>query len=102
VTLIPCFAVKIKQQDYDDVPKRDFTDPRYAPSWQQFVRECRNGRREYSGAGVVIGPVSNGNRLYPQVHPNIKIPQYKFESAAQGKLNFAYVYPAWGTLEALP
>jgi RHS repeat-associated protein len=92
-------GVKIRKDEFATMSKKDFREPSLAPAWQPFVKACRSGQRNYGGAGVIIGPVSNGNNYYPEVHPQIKIPQYKFESGAT-RLSFAYIYPAWGVLEA--
>lgn len=92
-------VVKIRRADFESLTKKDFRNPALASAWQPFVKMCRTGRRNYGGAGVIIGPVSNGNDLYPEVHPSIEIPQFKFESGVS-KLKFGYVYPAWRYMEA--
>jgi hypothetical protein len=94
-------VVKIRRDEFSSMSKRDFRDPKLAPGWQPFVKLCRTRQRNYGGAGVIIGPVSNGNDVYPELHPDIRIPQYKFESGTS-KLSFAYIYPAWGVTEASP
>jgi len=87
-------AVKIKKTDYGALKKIDFTQPAMVPYWQPFVKACRNRLRNYGYAGVIIGPVSNGNAAYPEVHPAIDIPQCKFEASGISCLKFAYVYIA--------
>ena len=87
-------GVKISVAEFARLSRIDFRDPRYAPGWKQFVKDCRAGRRRYAYKDVVIGPVSDGSVDNPSVHSAITIPQYKFEAGGADKLKFAFVYPA--------
>ena len=55
--------------------------------------------KDLVASATAIYTGTNGNPAYPAVHPAIRIPQYKFERSAEGKIAPAYIYPAWGVLE---